>query len=238
VRPTRFAADLEGRLREAIGVLELLLGPPQIRGRNTLLGDFLCRAEQTSKVDGFARGGGSERVGGGGTSNPTLVMVEARATDVCGKCDHGMALQDGRLVQCRQCGGSGRRWADPVAHAVASLVDELTAVCKSVQVIDRRRAVLVTAATESRGRQTSLQGVCEACGGVVSGVGEDRLKRSVCPPCYSKWREYRATHPSTDDPGADFQRFLVHRRVELAEAAESAAITRIREMDKPMGRVG
>jgi hypothetical protein len=47
--------------------------------------------------------------------------------------------------------------------------------------------VVLKAADSMRGRQSSLQGVCAACGRDVAGTDIDRLRAGFCSACYQAW---------------------------------------------------
>jgi hypothetical protein len=203
---------LEVQLRTYRDTLDGLLAPVSKRSHLSVLADLMRRAEQTSEVDGYPRGGAGERVGGGDSSDPALGAVIARANDVCPQCTEGLySLSDGRQVPCNACGGSGRRWADPVPGIVADILRLLGDIGRATKQIEVKRRALQPK------KETSLQGDCLVCGRAVSGVGEDRLKRGCCPYHYGRWNEWKHTHPSCGDPIVDFQRFVEEQR-SLVEA--------------------
>ena len=172
-------------------------------------------------IDGLPTGSGGERVGGGEDhGDPTLAAVAAREADTCPKCIEGVyLLSDGREVPCRTCGGSGRRWADPVPPLVAEILEALKPVFGATEGIDLSRKKLARTSSVKDGPGTRLQGHCLICGASVSGSGEDRLKRGCCPKpgCYPAWIEWRKVNVSSGDPITDFQRFVasVHVAVEV-----------------------
>jgi hypothetical protein len=217
----------ELKAREAAEALDHLLSPSEIRGRGTCLQDLMTRAEISSKPDGYSRGAGGEKVGGGGTADSTQANAIARLEDVCSRCDdekHShpglFVLDDGRKVTCRACGGSGRRWADPLSDAVDELLERLGVVSRLCKIIDRKRELVLGAASGARGRVSSLQGSCLVCEAEVSGSANDRLKRGMCNKDYLAWGVWRLSNPPSGDPGADFNRFKTQRLAHLKELAE------------------
>jgi len=201
---------LQDKLKGAVRSLELLLKPAEILSRGSVLTDLIYRANQASHADGYKAGMTQDTTKGGEVSDPTLSAVIRREMDVCDRCVQGKAtLDDGREVVCRACGGSGRRWADPIADAVSKLVEGLGMVFRATHDIDRQRELVLGTEAEMRGRQSSLQGECwvESCRSTVSGVGSDRLRAGLCPRCYSKWGTWKLTHPPSDDPGSDRLKF-------------------------------
>lgn len=219
-------SKLEGRIRDAIITLESLLSPAQVRGRGSAINELLMRAEMSSDIDGYPRGGGVEHTSGGSVGNPTASTVLAREGDVCPACKQGqVTLKDGKQVICRRCNGSGRRWADPVADAVTEIEYRLSLIVRSTKAIDRHRSLIATAAKPA-GREASLQGECIACGDMVTGVGEDRLRAGLDNKCYLSLTGWRLRNPDTQsDPGGHYRKFIKWRQEGLAEKAlrESAA---------------
>jgi len=207
---------MEHRVRDVLATMESLLAPAPTRGRGSVIADLVKRAEEPSVIDGYPRGGGGERVSGSGDADPTMATVAARQADVCGRCIDGLILRrDGSTYTCPQCGGSGRRWADPVADAIAEIERLLIAAARQARDIDRQRAK-INATTPKVGRTSSLQGNCVVCGVMVTGAAEDRLKRGMDNACYLAWGSWKIKN-ETDDPGADFHRFTIWRQDKLAE---------------------
>lgn len=242
--------DLEDRTKDAIAILEAFLRPSPIRGRGTVLADMLKRAEQPSGPDGFpTRGSGAGDEGrGGGPSirvgddtvpldSSTEAAMFARVEDICSHCEAGKV--NGRT--CKYCGGSGKRWADPIADAAHATVVDLKELARIANRLDRYRETIMGAADRFRGREDHTQGPCDACGTVVSGNGEDRKKRGFCPRCYFRWTAWALTN-KTSDPGADRRRFIEYMGKWLAdkalrEAAEVSEIARLQARSElPTGR--
>ena len=217
------AERMEKRVREAIVTLESLLGPSQVRGRGTVLAELIKRAEMPHGVDGYPTGSGSERTSGGGTGDPTSQAVMARQQDVCTKCESGMVvLPDKRRVKCRRCGGTGKRWADPVGDAVMEIEARILHVYTSTRSIDRHRQ-LINSSGVLRGRASSLQGECAACHDMVTGIGEDRLRAGFDNKCYLSFTAWKVRNPDTDgDPGGQYRKFITWRQQSLAERAKKA----------------
>ena len=228
--PSRARTEkFERKAREAAEALDALLAPAEVRGRKSLLEDLMARAELSSRPDGYSRGGSGERVGGGGMANSTLANAVARLEDVCSRCDDEkhthpgkFVLDDGRLVPCRACGGSGRRWADPLADAVDELLEKLSVVSRLCKIIDQKREMVLGAAEAARGRISSLQGSCILCGAEVTGLPDDKLDRGLCKIDALAWGVWKLDHRRSGDPGEDFVRFRVARLAVLKEQAERA----------------
>jgi hypothetical protein len=217
------AQGYERKIREARGRLGKFLEPSTIKGRGTVLADLLYRAEHTSAPDGYSAGGAGEKVGGGdidsdSTSRTALEITEG---DICPRCRGQKTVQvdEGRVEPCKRCSGTGRRWADPIAHLIEQLTAELDSVIQSVVRIDRWREVVVRAGEDKRGREGAftLGGICSipSCGAVVSGLGSDRLRNTWCNRCFGHWTTFKVREKSTGDPGADRQRFALQWEAEL-----------------------
>ena len=217
------AERLERRIRDAIVTLESLLAPADTRGKGTAIAELLRRAEMPSIVDGYPVGSGAERTSGGVTGNPTLQAVMAREDDVCNKCLGGsIKLKNGSVVTCRVCNGSGRRWADPVGDAVLEIEARLLSISHDARLIERHRK-LIAASAQVKGRQSSLQGECSACGDATTGLGEDRLRAGLDNKCYLSMTSWKLRNPDTQsDPGAHYRKFIAWRRDSLAEKAQRA----------------
>lgn len=212
---------LERRIRDSRDALDALLAPVSPRSHVSVIADLLRRCDATSEIDGYASGNAPERVGGGGTGDPTSSSAAAREADVCGRCVEGkFTLEDGRQVVCRSCGGSGRRWADPIADGVAEILARIGHVHRQTRNLDRKRRDLLS---QSRVTERPLSiSICLACDGSISGVGEDRSRRGLCPKCHRKFRTWTSVNPDRfGDPGAHVQKFITWRKGELLAEAEA-----------------
>ena len=222
MKRTTEAERMELRVRDAISALEALLAPSPVRGRGTVLADLIARGEMSSEIDGYPRGTSGERTSGGEGGDPTASAFLARGADVCGKCKNGAyTLQDGRVVTCRFCGGSGRRWADPVGDAIVAVRGLILAVSHQTRSIDKHR-VMVLKVAPPPGRQSSLQGTCIVCERWVPGTPQDRLKRGMDNACYLAWGTWKVKHGESGDPGHDFHQFTRERRAKLEKAQQEA----------------
>lgn len=213
---------LEDHARAALITLEHLLAPSEIKGRGTRLADLLYRAEITNLPDGMRSVIPEAATSGGHVTDVTATAALARLSDVCGQCDGGSrTLADGRVVACKTCGGTGRRFRDPMGEAVRDLVDNLGVLCRAAEIVERRQGLIFVSARERVGRESSLQGVCcvPACARVVSGSPSDRLKRGYCPRCYLRFCSWRITHRTEDDRGA-FASFMAQRLSEQKLSAQ------------------
>ncbi len=220
--------DMERKARESREVLDRLLAPSPVRGRGSVLADMIYRSSQPSAPDGYGGGALGEYVSGGGTGNATQSAAFSLLDDVCPRCTGGVVRRpDGQPVTCKTCSGSGRRWADPIADAVEDLLTRLVELSGHAAVIDRRRAVVMSAGERRRGRESALQGTCDCCTASVSGVGEDRLRRGYCTRCYKAWLTWRAANESKGDPGEDRLHFVTARREQIRAQAETAELDRL-----------
>jgi hypothetical protein len=194
-----------------------------------VIADLIRRSEMPSAIDGYPRSSGSEHVSGGNGSDidysdPTGGATLARSLDVCDRCTGSgdWERRDGSKAKCRRCGGTGKRWGDPIRDAVADITSMVGDVSRTCKRIDTTRARVVGVQSTGAGRQSSLQGNCLACGAHVTGVGEDRLKNGLDNKCYLAWGSYKLRNPLEDgDPGAQFHRFLGWRRDRLEELARA-----------------
>ncbi len=206
---------LEEQCRDIASTIEYLLSPAGQRGL-TVLGDMLRRAEEPFAIDGYPRGSGGEPTSGGGVSDPTLGSVIAREADTCDRCEQGIfTLSDGRLVLCRACGGTGRRFSDPVGEAVREITSLVRQIWRLARQIERRRQT-VSAEVNKRGRESSVQS-CAICGDTVTGVGNDRLRLTWDSKCYLSWTSWQLRNKSSGDPGTDRIHFAQWRRESLAK---------------------
>ena len=221
------AAYLEKRIKVAIATLEGLLAPAQVRGRGSVLNDLCKRVEMPAEIDGFPRGGDGQHTSGGSVSDPTQSAAMARMHTACTNCRGGsITLEGGRVVRCRACGGSGKIDADPVTDAVDEIARRLSYVFTATRNIERRRNMIDRAA-KPRGRVSTLQGSCEACNTVVTGVGEDRLRSGFDNKCYVSWTSYKLKHESSD-PGGQYRAFIAWRKQSL----DSRASKEMGEIDR------
>ena len=212
------AAKLEKEITGAVMALESLLSASKFKGRGTVIADLLYRAEMPSIIDGYPKGGESDKTSGGATNDPTLNAVMNRELDVCIRCDGGkVKLKNESIVTCRVCDGSGRRWADPIADAVDQIMQDLQTVLKMVRLIDTKKNMILRS-SKTLGRESSLQGSCDVCSAVVSGVGADRLRRGLDSKCYLSWNSYKTKHPNPD-PGLQYLQFKQWRRNNLTKAS-------------------
>ncbi|MDE1882289.1 MAG: hypothetical protein KGI89_17275 [Euryarchaeota archaeon] len=76
------------------------------------------------------------------------------------------------------------------------------------------------------GRESSLQTECliDECGNVPTGVGGDRLRGGLCPPCDTASRRWKGSHETSGDPASDRRAFRTWRNEALkARKAEAEA---------------
>jgi hypothetical protein len=170
-----------------------------------------------------------------------LTGVEAtvidRLEDICHRCERDPEM----MPKCETCGGTGRRWADPIRDAVADLLEQLTTIAGASRRISKRYYQVYGTERKARQRQDDTQGNCDACGRVITGEESDRSKSGFCsgiaPSCWEKWRTYRRNH-AHHDPVMLRRMFIAARRAELeAEKIPHDEVGRERELRK-MGKAG
>jgi hypothetical protein len=157
----------------------------------------LCRRdEEQAHPDGYGRGV-SERGGRGGHGDPTAGTVVARETD---------------------------HTIDPVHASVARVFDLVRTAARAMDEAERLVGVVLNTAESRRGRESSLQSTCtvDACETSPAGVGDDRLRRGLCPACYQAWVRWKMGRDPSPDPGSDRRAFVLSRSEQLrARDAES-----------------
>ena len=219
---TRRSDNLEYRVKKGTEALEHLLAPWAGKGTPSVLAELMRRGEQPFGADGYATTSALDPSGVSANSELTSVegAASARMADKCSRCD-GTGKGQGR-GKCRACNGSGKRWADPVADSVTIFLKELGVALRALAVVDAQVDSVMGSAAKLAGRQSSLQGTCQvaACGATVSGVGNDRLRGGFCHRCYLKLTTWRLLHPTSSDPGADRQGFIIYMGEWLAERAQ------------------
>lgn len=207
-----------------------------------MLGDLLARAAYSTKPDGFPTGSYASTpplsmpAGSGGLRTHPYdplpphhehgyiddTSVEQAATDrmndICDECSGtGHDPRSVEMPPCRRCDGTGRRWADPIGQGVRDIISAVVEMRKLGAMIDRKRQMVLHAADQAKDRPLGAgAGPCHCCNDFVTGVGEDRLKSLLCPPCYMHWGSWRLDHPASGDPKRDMQAYEDHRRAELA----------------------
>ncbi len=229
--------DLEHRTKEAVITLEHLLAPSAGKGTRSILAEMLRRAEQPFGVDGYKTRVGVDPSGvGGGSGDLTSVEGAAnfRMEDVCQRCVNGVF--NGRT--CKICGGSGKRWADPIGDAVHELVTQLGVIFRASVAVSSKTEAVMGSAARVAGRQNTLSfcGVpsCERSRIGLSGVGNDRLRNGWCPRCSLHFNSWRLLH-RTSDPGADRVAFIAYMERWFAEQvikAKERAERESREIDR------
>lgn len=187
--------------------------------------EMVRRSKERAEVDGRKGNDPSNVGGGGGPSDPTLATVLAR---LCPKCEGAGRPILGRDADaepvydlehaCRDCGGSGvRHVVDPQGTAIDDCFTIVEGGAKLFQFAERMHQYVIHAGEAERGRQSKLsQCTIEACSAMVTGVGNDILRRKWCHACYFQWTVFKELEGATsDDPGADRILFERARTLQL-----------------------
>jgi hypothetical protein len=134
-------------------------------------------------------GGSSSR--SSDVARPTELSAIAALYTRCPRCssaDHEH-LVDREAGGCADCG-----WVVPIEDLVAVWLADLFRATAEMREISRkvdRLDHLIDHRADGRvGRQSSLQGPCVACGRVVAGTEQDRLRSSLCDPCRKRWKRW------------------------------------------------
>lgn len=101
--------------------------------------------------------------------------------------------------------------ADPIGDNIHEAFEIMEQMADLAVKLDKRLDFVFSAERASRGRQSTLQGVCLVCDTTVTGVGNDRLRAGYCCADYSAW--IRSEHY---DRG-DHLRFRRQRRKEIRD---------------------
>jgi hypothetical protein len=232
-----------------LDTLEHLAAPgKRSNGTNyTILGDLLAQAAYSARPDGYPTSSSTEGVvltkpasqpylrthpdeplappheQGFVTDTSVERIAEERANDVCDDCyGHGFVartVDSPDTVPCQRCNGTGRRWADPIGEAARDVVAALMEMRRFCAIVQRKSDIVLHAADNHRGRQSTLGGNCDVCTEFVTGVGDDKLKSKLCPRCQLKHGGWKVDHPTSSDPGADRLAFKKHMQEWLAAEA-------------------
>ena len=98
------------------------------------------------------------------------------------------------------------------ADAVLEIEARLLSISHDARLIERHRK-LIAASAQVKGRQSSLQGECSACGDATTGLGEDRLRAGLDNKCYLSMTSWKLRNPDTQsDPGAHYRKLIAWRR--------------------------
>ena len=146
---------------------------------------ILC-TEETAQVDGH-----QTHV----SRDPDDVRGDPQHSETCpqldgsGDCDCGAVnISDGtgRPTENQALAMMGRPVKDPLRDAALEALAMLTEVAGLMSMIRKRIHIVVNADAKLRGR-TSTVSPCLRCGGFVTGIDPDRIKRGMGPRCYQAW---------------------------------------------------
>jgi hypothetical protein len=153
----------------------------------------------TSAGDGYPGG-----TLGGGSSSACNCDVDAldRGELVC---PHGSSTERAAL---------GHTMSDPVLVGIGEFFAELTEAHAVLVRLSRRAKALMTVAEERRGRESSID-TCRACGRMVTGAEQDRLRQGACPACYQSYRRWAE---GQDDPS--WVRFISQTRPQQCDLCD------------------
>jgi hypothetical protein len=143
-----------------------------------VLADLYARAEETAAVDGYPAGGGQSDIHGGRLSDPTEEQVEKAARGRIIEHDDGTE---------ETTPDTWEPYPDPLGDFVGEFQGQVSEIHGLAKLAHKRATVVLKAADSYRGRQSSLQGVCAACGRDVAGSDIDRLRSGYCDACYRSW---------------------------------------------------
>lgn len=122
----------------------------------------------TPAIDGWP-----PTVGGDGRGGSELTRVEGSANRRIGIDDEGQAMRPPPT--------------DVILEHAEQAVGYLHDIVAAAGALQARLATIARLSTPATTSETGGGGSCLACGAVVTGVAEDRLKRGLGPCCYSAW---------------------------------------------------
>ena len=134
-----------------------------LRSLRNELPELIRRGRFSNVADGYGQGGS------GGPSS-------------------GVSDPTGQAVLARQ----SRAEVDPVSVAVQAVCVALSEAQGLLRGAVHHARDISRIAKEAEGRPNSLQGTCECCAKVVTGVGDDRIRAGYCPACFKacgRWAE-------------------------------------------------
>lgn len=229
------AGDLERKVRRAHEALGLLLQPSGIPKRGTVLADLVYRGLEDARPDGFPTSSSSaqpalvrpssqdglrtnlddalrrKREPGYATS-PVERAAEALAEDVCDHCEGAARVPDPKnpeaAIPCGRCGGTGRRYHDPIGEAVQDICHRITDLAILAMIIDKKRQIVLHAGDSAESEEKVDN--CHGCHRKVYGGRGDPIRRGLCGACSTRYYLWR-TENGTNDESADRARFCGQR---------------------------
>jgi len=87
-----------------------------------------------------------------------------------------------------------RQRVDPIDHDVLAAYEHLVEAVNHLGALQTRLSLIARKANPLSRSEAGGAGACEACGTIVTGAAEDRLKRGLGPCCYSAWRHAGRPH--------------------------------------------
>ncbi len=146
------------------------------------LSDLYQRGEESGQVDGFPAGSSASSIySSRGVNRPVERMVELLAG---GRFDpiSEMALTDDSWQQQR----------DYLMDRLTRFQSNISELHGTARELRKCASVVLHAADQHRGRQSSLVGDCLRCSHTVSGVGSDRMRSGLCHSCSNTFYEERS----------------------------------------------
>lgn len=95
------------------------------------------------------------------------------------------------------------RERDVAGDALVELRSDVEHMAQLADNVDNCRKLVLSIQGRKRGRESTVDN-CPLCGGLVTNVGEDRIKAGYCPACYTAWR--RAGSPRDSVERHQFER--------------------------------
>lgn len=178
--------------------------------------ELVRRDEETAEVDGYSSR--SSGAADGGRGRPAIRIQDGDDTDSVPLDGPTEAGAFARLEAARE-----RDWTHEAVQQITELIRDIEKLARK---LDRRVTVVMKAGDARVGRISSLTAPClvDGCTNVPVGVGADRLQSGFCPGCWSAFRRWKATHP-TSDPGARRRAFVIYRTAYLsAQAAQQQEV--------------
>jgi len=156
--------------------------------RSTL--EHLIRAsEQTAQVDGYPvnTSGDEDQLPSKPPQHDHLCpQIDGYGDCICG----AVSVSDGIGRPAENAAiqmATSRATADPVKDTALEALAILVEMAGLAHQLRKKLPVVIKAADGFRGRPTST-GTCIRCGGSVSGVGNDRIRKGFGPTCYERYK--------------------------------------------------
>lgn len=135
----------------------------------------------------------------GGFAQTGSTSTERAALRLAAESDEDAAA-GGRSVRPDTWAETERDLAGDVIRGLVTSIAEVGGILENV---DRCRKVIFSIEGRHHGRESTVVN-CPLCTGLVTNVGEDRIKAGYCPACYTAWR--RAGAPRDPVERSQFER--------------------------------